>query len=257
MAELNLQHILPLQEELNQHPIYSDLHNLSDLQLFMTHHVFPVWDFMSLIKYLQRHFAPTHIPWLPRGNAPACHFINRLVLEEESCSYQGADGRVLYASHFERYLNAMREIGAATEAVSGFLQHIQEHGISQALQTAPIPEPARRFMQTTFCILDEDRPHLAAAALILGRETIIPAMFQRLLQQMEISAEQAPGFHDYLKRHRHFDEGMYGSLSMQMLNSLCQDQDSLIDTEAAAEEALCARIRFWDGVHEAIQQQRS
>jgi hypothetical protein len=29
------------------------------------------------------------------------------------------------------------------------------------------------------------------------------------------------------------------------------------EAEAAAEEAICARIRFWDGVLEAIQAQRT
>ena len=39
---------------LEQHPIYGALRTLSDLRAFMAHHVYSVWDFMSLIKYLQR-----------------------------------------------------------------------------------------------------------------------------------------------------------------------------------------------------------
>ena len=68
MARLDMGHILPLQEELANHPIYRSLRTLADLRIFMTHHVFSVWDFMSLVKYLQQRIAPVEIPWMPRGS---------------------------------------------------------------------------------------------------------------------------------------------------------------------------------------------
>jgi pterin-4a-carbinolamine dehydratase len=38
------------QERLNHHPLYAAVQNLDVLRLFMSHHIYPVWDFMSLAK---------------------------------------------------------------------------------------------------------------------------------------------------------------------------------------------------------------
>ncbi|MCF8017143.1 MAG: DUF3050 domain-containing protein, partial [Chromatiaceae bacterium] len=65
-------------------------------------------------------------------------------------------------------------------------------------------------------------------------------------------------FHYYLKRHIHLDEDFHGPLSMSMLEQLCEDDPKRLDEAViAAEEAICARIRFWDGVLEAVQSARA
>ena len=43
-----------LRNSIVQHELYKDLHTIHDLQIFMKHHVYAVWDFMSLLKGLQR-----------------------------------------------------------------------------------------------------------------------------------------------------------------------------------------------------------
>ena len=42
--------LAPLKAALVGHPIYRQLEGLGALHLFMEHHVFAVWDFMSLLK---------------------------------------------------------------------------------------------------------------------------------------------------------------------------------------------------------------
>ena len=73
--------IKSFKERLEQHPVYEAVATIEDLQCFMQHHVYSVWDFMSLIKYLQSIIAPTEYPWTPRGDADVRRFINELVLE--------------------------------------------------------------------------------------------------------------------------------------------------------------------------------
>ena len=42
-----------LKVQLINHPLYKMMKSQEDLQVFMEHHVYAVWDFMSLVKKLQ------------------------------------------------------------------------------------------------------------------------------------------------------------------------------------------------------------
>ncbi len=254
MALFDLDRILPLQEELARHPIYGSLRRLEDLRVFMSHHVYSVWDFMSLIKYLQQRIAPIEVPWTPRGDAGLRYFINQLVLEEESDKVPGTGGEPAYGSHFECYCKAMEQIGADVARPRQFIDLVRSEGIEAALRSPHVPTPSRDFTETTFCFIREDKPHEVAAALALGRERVIPEMFRHFLREMKLSELQAPDFHYYLTRHIKLDEDFHGPLSLRLLETLCgSDRDKIEEAAAAAEEALCARIRFWDGVLTAIE----
>lgn len=258
MSTLNLDSIRPLMESLEQHPIYASIECIEDLRLLMEHHVFSVWDFMSLVKYLQGHLAPARVPWMPVGDPELRRLINQVVLEEESDSLPGSDGRTEHLSHFELYCRAMEEVGADAERPRRFLDLVRERGVDEALYSDLVPLPSRYFTETTFCFIREDKPHLVAAAFAFGREQLIPDMFSRFLERMRIAASDAPSFHYYLSRHVELDGDQHGPLSMRMLDTLCaNDPVRIQEAEAAAEEALCARLRFWDGVLEAIQRRRS
>ena len=253
MASIDLEPLRPLREQLDGHPIYGALESVEDLRVFMNHHVFSVWDFMSLVKYLQQEIAPTRVPWIPRGDPSLRYLINALVAEEESDAIPfGAEG-IQYASHFEFYCRAMAEIGADADMPRQFVDLVAKHGVDEALYSPLVPLPARYFSETTFGFIRENKPHLAAAALVMGRETIIPGMFRHFLEQMRITPDLAPAFHAYLNRHILLDEDFHGPLSWQLLDRLCgDDPERIADAETAAEEAICARLRFWDGVLEAI-----
>ncbi len=95
--------LVPLRESLLNHPIYRHINSLPALRLFMEHHIFAVWDFMSLLKELQRRLCCTSVPWLPSGNPLGGRFINEIVLSEESDD----DGQGGFTSHFELYHRAM------------------------------------------------------------------------------------------------------------------------------------------------------
>lgn len=251
---MDLSFLAPVRERLNAHPVYGSLMNIEGLRCFMSHHIYSVWDFMSLAKYLQGKIAPTTIPWVPVGNPAIRRFINEITLEEESdVGLPDSEGRETYASHFELYCQAMAEIGADIARPMTFLESVGREGVSAALQSDAAPASARQFMTTTFDFIASHKPHVVAAAFALGREHVIPQMFRAFLAKMNISQNAAPAFHYYLERHIHLDEDSHGPLSLLMLEELCGgDPVRIKEAETAACAALEARIRFWDGVHQAI-----
>ena len=255
MSEITQSVIQSFKSRLEQHPVYEAVRRVEDLRCFMQHHVYSVWDFMSLIKYLQEAIAPSRYPWVPSGDGAVRRFINELVLEEESDEAPGAPaGRDGYSSHFELYCMAMREIGADDRGVLGFVETVKRSGVDRALQIDGVPEPSRHFTRTTFGFLDSGKPHVVAAALALGREHIIPCMFRSFLLKLGVTPDQAPVFHYYLNRHVHLDEDFHAPLSLRLLNSLCGDDPRRQqEAVAAAEQAVEARVQFWDGVLEAIE----
>lgn len=246
-----------LKKQLDRHPVYGSVRNIDDLRRFMEHHVYSVWDFMSLLKYLQRHMADTQVPWMPTGDAAvtsAQRFINEIVLGEETDDgLPDAKGNPTYISHFDLYIGAMEEVGADTAPVKAFLKSVQRNGIDKALKTAKIPEPARKFMQTTFGFIASDKPQFVAAAFALGREQVIPGMFRSLIADMNISKRKAPLFYYYLERHIHLDDELHGPLSLRLLKHLCAGSETKLRAASKAGcEAIEARIAFWDGVRVAL-----
>ena len=253
-ATFDLSCVTAWREKLNQHPVYGSIHNLDDIRIFMSHHVYSVWDFMSLAKFLQHKIAPAQFPWIPIGHPSVRRFINEIVLEEESDEgLPSSDGKKSYCSHFELYCQAMQEIGAGTSKPLEFVALVQREGIHTALTRDIAPMPSRRFMEATFGFIDTDKSHVVAAAFALGREHVIPGMFRSLLNKMEVAENAAPAFHYYLRRHIHLDEGSHGPLSLLMLNELCAgDKHKLEEAEQAAIQAIEARLAFWDGVQAAL-----
>ncbi|MDP2144800.1 MAG: DUF3050 domain-containing protein [Gallionella sp.] len=255
-----LRGIPELKARLDSHPLYTSVRTLAELRCFMEHHVFPVWDFMSLLKYLQGEIAPAGAPWMPASKPETAllqRFVNEIVLAEESDEgLPDADGNPTFVSHFALYLGAMEEVGADTRPVRAFIKAVKKHGIAAALKRDDIPEPARRFMKTTFGFLATDKPHVVAAAFALGREQVIPGMFRALLADIGIGKKKAPLFHYYLERHIHLDDEFHGPLSLKLLEQLCSDSDKkLRSAEKTARLAIEARIALWDGVHAALPTQ--
>jgi hypothetical protein len=241
-----------LRAQLDRHPVYGGVRTREDLQCFMSHHVFPVWDFMSLAKSLQEVIAPARAPWRPLHSPQARRFINQIVLEEES-DIGPPNGGAPFLSHFELYCQAMAEVDADAQPALRFLTAVGEHGIDTALGNSPLPEPARKFMRTTFDLIATGKPHVIAAAFTWGREHVIPPMFRALLERLGVGEQAAPSFHFYLRRHIHLDEDSHAPLSLRLLDELCGGNPTRFDeARVAARRALAARIGLWDGVARAL-----
>lgn len=248
--------IASLRERLDRHPVYGALGNVEDLRVFMGHHVHSVWDFMSLIKYLQHAVAPARWPWMPGVDPTVQRFINELVLEEET-DEAGPGNPGEFSSHFQLYLGAMAEIGADADTPARFVDIAGRDGMDAALASELAPAPAARFTRATFDFIASGKPHVVAAALALGREHIIPAMFRAFLSRMAVTEDQAPTFHYYLHRHIHLDEDFHAPLSLRLLEALCGgDSEKIAEARDAAIRAVEARIEFWDGVLAVLPSQQ-
>jgi len=256
MTPFPLENVKRLRKELSTHPVYATVADMDDLTIFMQHHIYSVWDFMSLVKYLQNRIAPANPPWLPHGDAHVQRFINDIVLEEESdAGIPLEDGTPTYSSHFNLYISAMEEVNkGSSKLIDEFIVKVTSSSLETALETTDIPAPAKEFMQTTFSFINSDKPHVIAAAFALGREHIIPEMFCALLDKMSISREEAEVFHYYLDRHILLDGDYHGPMSLRMLELLCEeDEEKIAEAQEAALHAIRARIKFWDGVLLAIE----
>lgn len=257
MSAFPIDEITLLRQELASHPIYEAITNIDELSIFMQHHVYGVWDFMSVVKYLQNHIASTQTPWLPSREGELQRFINNIVLEEESDEgMPSPDGTKTYTSHFNLYIDAMEEVKeGSSQTINHFIKTIADHSFLDA--SKEIPQPAKLFMQTTFGFIQSNKPHVVAATFALGREYIIPQMFRVLLEKMDISPQQAKVFHYYLDRHIELDKEHHGPLSLKLLNLLCQEDECHIsEAKEAGIVAIKARIALWDSVLLAIKASR-
>jgi hypothetical protein len=240
----------PSLEAVESHPVFGAVQTEAHLRTFMEHHVFPVWDFMSLLKFLQAELAPSTWPWMPRPHGDLVRLVNDIVTGEESDKLpksHRADST--HASHFDLYLMAMREVGADTEPITGFLEFVRTQGLDAALEAPMVPEPSRAFMKETFALLKQGEAHHVAASFSFGRENVIPGMFNSLLAKLGISEDRAPIFHYYLKRHAELDGDEHGPAALRLVATLCGDDPArLAEAIDAAKAALTSRARLWDRV---------
>lgn len=244
--------LVAVRPELVNHPLYSSLHNMEQLRLFTTYHVFAVWDFMSLLKSLQRGLTCTAHPWVPVGNANTRYLINEIVLGEES----DVDASGKRTSHFELYLSAMEQMGADTTAITQLLTYLQNGvPVRQALQQLQLPRAIQDFVGFTFETIEKAPLHVQAAVFTFGREDLIPDMFMGLVKDLgTLFPQQLAGFVYYLERHIEVDGDRHSHLAMEMVSDLCgNDLLKWEQATTAALESLTQRRRLWDALLQVVK----
>ena len=251
LGALQLQ-IAPLRQSLLEHPVYGSIRSIDGLRTFMEHHVFAVWDFMTLLKSLQLHFTSAEVLWQPKPNSLAARFVNEIVLAEET----DEDGEGGYCSHFELYLRGMRQCGANTAAVEAFIEKLQ-HGEQpgDALMSVDAPPAVSRFVGDTLKTATSGDACRIAAAFTFGREDLLPDVFQRIVSAVNAEVHGSlDAFLFYLERHIELDGDHHGPLAERMMQSLC---GSSADAWAAAIEsakfALQSRLTLWDAIQHNVE----
>ena len=240
-------------DQLIKHPIYGNIDSINSLKQFMESHVYAVWDFMSLVKKLQMDLTTTTLPWQPPENNAAARLINEIVWGEETDLDK--DGNSV--SHFEMYLNAMRQINANTQKIEKLLDRLRGgNDIFDTIDRAGLPEYVVNFLNFTFRIIEEGKTHKIAAVFTFGREDLIPDMFISMIKKMNIENERKfDQIIYYFERHIEVDGDSHGPMALDMIKNLC-GSDPLKWEEAisASKSALQKRISLWDGINLQIIQ---
>lgn len=234
-----------LKSQIVNHEIYREINSLIELRIFMEHHVFAVWDFMSLLKALQINLTCTSLPWFPVGNAKTRQLINEIVAGEES----DLDEKGEVKSHFELYIEAMKQAGANTQPILNFIEALKNgKSFAEAYTIAHVPVAAQKFVNATFDIIHQNKTHNTAAAFTFGREDLIPNMFYSMVNDLNAeNHNQVAIFKYYLDRHIEVDGDHHSHLALEMTSELCATNETYW-TEAltTAQNALQERIDLWD-----------
>lgn len=239
--------------QLLQHSLYGKIKTIDDLNCFLEFHVYAVWDFMSLLKALQNRLTCTTTPWFATSNPELRHLMNEIVLAEESdLTY---DGKRL--SHFEMYIDAMKETGADTETIFQFLNDVKKtQNISVSIKTSQLHSKIKSFLDFTFRTIEEGKAHKIAAAFTFGREDLIPNMFTEILKNFQSNFPETnlEKLIYYFERHIELDADEHGPMAMQMITELCgNDFQKWKDVEEVSIQALDRRIELWNAIEEVLE----
>jgi hypothetical protein len=241
-----------LRKAMTTHRVFEVIDSVERLKRFMEAHVFAVWDFMSLLKRIQRDFTCTECPWVPTEDATGRRLINQIVLDEES----DLDVNGHPASHFEMYLSAMDEIGADTSRIRKTIS--TRHGgdvaaLCQAMHENNVPEYVSSFVKNTIKTAAHGKTVEVMAAFLYGREDVIPDMFRRLQKLWDSRGEHTPQFSHYLQRHIVLDDNDHAPAVRQMLEKriVCGESQQL--AVQAAKASMAKRVALWDGLYQELQ----
>ena len=146
------------------------------------------------------------------------------------------------ASHYEMYLDAMKQCKANTIPIEDFVSRVDAENIPVFVSGVDV------FLKTTFNIIESGKAHKIAAAFTFGREDLIPDMFTAMVDKYN-TKNNLDKFVYYLERHIELDGGEHGPLALQLITDLCgDDKQKWQEVEQTAKDCLVARKELWDVV---------
>jgi hypothetical protein len=241
-----------LRKQLKEHALYKNLQSTEDIKVFMESHVYAVWDFMSLLKAIQIDLTTVSTPWIPKKNSNLVRFINEITLAEES----DFDKDGVIKSHFEMYLDAMKEMGASTAKIEDFIHQISKsNSVEDTMEDIDILSSVKEFVLYSFSVINSNETHKIASAFTFGREDIIPDMFLKIVAEASSGNDKNfDSFLYYLNRHIELDGDEHGPLSLKMIEELCgNDDQKWEEVLVVAKQSLQVRINLWSGIEQALK----
>jgi hypothetical protein len=235
-------------EQVLHHPLYASIDTMKKMQAYMEYDVFTCWDCMCLIKEAYRKIVSVKAPWFPPKDAYSAALLCSIIEEEESdiCP----DGKT-YASHFDLYLDAMRQAGANTMPIDNFMHRLRAgEPMKEALAHCGTTSFVERYVNTTLNFFELEA-HQVAAAFAFGREAIAPTMFVSFLEHVRAGKfteyhEQLRGIIYFCDRHVDLDSTSHLPKMLQMLDNLCgDDEQKWQEVHEIAQQSIQAKIDYF------------
>jgi hypothetical protein len=250
--------LLPYKSRLLAHPIYESIQEANQLQVFMESHAFAVWDFMTLLKSLQMRLTCVSLPWVPPNNPELAYFINSIVLGEEADDFGTQDFRRA-TSHYDLYLESMKEVGANYNGINFLVNRIQggvtwQNALNETRSKFPsIPSNTFDFVEYTMMVAEEKDTHEIASYFLFGREDPIPNMYRKIVQRFDNQDLSCNNFKMYLERHIEVDGDAHAPMADIMLEKLCTNSKKCEEALIMGQKSIEMRLHLWDGIYSKIK----
>jgi hypothetical protein len=242
--------ITVLKNKIYKHKLFHKRLETKHIRYFMESHIFSVWGFMSILKSLQFSLSRNSLPWVPTENTRngLTSFINEIVLSEESDHIEG----IGYVSHFEIYLEAMKEIDADSSKILELIDYIYRKGsVYDGINNLDILDEVKDFIRFDLdTALSGDLPKIVGS-FTLGREKVIPNMFEHIVNNIT-DTNSTNKFTTYLNRHIEIDGDRHGPLSSKLLDKLCPSDKNLKVAYQSGIDSLNLRLKVWDKISDNI-----
>lgn len=234
---------------LYDHPLYSAIKSTEQIRTYMHSQVWCVWDFMTLVKSIQFKLIPPNILWQPPKYPTLGAYIYEVLLTEETDnSIRNGEN----ASHFQTYIEAMKESKVDTAAIEKFIQLISKgKSFDYSINKCGIHKEAREFVENTFQFANADL-HISTSVFCLSREGVIPGMFNSLLSNLSLGKDFKI-LNWYLNRHIYLDSESHGPLSIKLFKTVVDNKKKEKEALEAALSALKARNKFMTSIFNKLK----
>ena len=254
--------IAPFNSKLINHKIYGQISDMRKTKIFMESHVFSVWEYLTMLKALQRELATRDISFLHENVPDLPYLINQIVLNEEI--EEESRGEYLSAMGlYQLYINSMDEIGADSNPIKYFVDCIKvnknwNNTIRDTITRFDnIPIQTYEYLNYNLKMIELSEIHELAGIFFFGREDINSKFI--LLIKSNIEHEKSlSNLKNIIKRHVDDDSKNKNPILGEYINNiLCKDDDKKWKkVEISVIEAIKKRIELWDGMLDLFERER-
>ncbi|MBC7694980.1 MAG: DUF3050 domain-containing protein [Burkholderiales bacterium] len=238
--------IEPISQEIINHKVYSTIKTVKDITVFMEHHIFVVWEFMSLLKSFQKNLIGVNVSLVPVGSSLSMFLTNDELREESD-----VDEERKSTSHFELYLTAMEQAGCNMEPIHTFIKSLNKKiPVTESGLIAGIPMESAEYIENTFSLNNADVLHIQAAVFTFGRANQISGMFISFVNELNKQTNNKISIlKDYLERHIEVDGDHHSHPAYQLIEKLCGDDPLKWEkVTVAVKDTLRQRIILWNAI---------